>query len=128
MKDAGNETPIARAILFLLIGPISWGGHFFLVYAFQSVTCALRGGNYLVMSPAVVAAGVILLTLVFALLLLLALRFPRPVARMLRYAPSGKDNQEFSIHVAQLLIVLSLVGVVWTGTAVLLPDACGQLR
>jgi hypothetical protein len=127
MERSTKDPPLAVAILILLFGPILWAGHLFLVYAFQSATCAITGVTA-TMSRAAVAAPVILLTLAVAAFLALALWRFRSFAWLLPDETHNFRNQRFSTQVGRLLILLSLVGVVWTGAAALFLDPCGQIR
>ncbi|WP_034885589.1 hypothetical protein [Ensifer aridi] len=117
-----REPPVASAILFLLTGPILWAGHLTLVYAFQSVTCAIGAFPS---AATVIPAFVALATLVAAMVLLVAIWAPE---RLTRYRSERGENQTFLRAVSRLLSVLSLTGVLWTGSAAFALDACGRLR
>ncbi len=126
MKGPAKEAPTVSAILFLLAGPILWAGHLLLVYGVQSVTCVLGSGS--VSPSALIQTSVVLVTLAAILFLCLALFFPDRLAHMLRYETPDRHNHAFSIRVERFLSLLSLVGVIWSGAAVFLLDACGLPR
>lgn len=126
MKNPAQEAPIASAILFLLSGPILWAGHLLLVYGFQSVTCVV--GNGAVAPSALIQTAVVLVTLGAISLLCFGLFFPGRLAHMLRYKMPDPHNRTFSIRVERLLSLLSLAGVIWSGTSIFLIDVCGLLR
>ncbi len=119
MNDPVREPPIAGAILFLLAGPILWGGHLLAVYTFHAVACA-AGGPW---ATALVPGSIVLVTLAAAGALLLTLSFPRKLAQVLRCA-----DQPFLIRAGRLLTVLSLTGVLWTGSGALALAPCAQFR
>lgn len=126
MKEPAKEAPTVSAILFLLAGPILWAGHLLLVYGVQSVTCVIGDGS--VGPSALIQTSVALATLGAILLLCLALFFPGRLAHMLRYQTPDRDNHVFSVRVERFLSLLSLAGVIWSGSAVFLLDACGLPR
>ena len=125
MKEPAEESSIASAILFVLTGPILWAGHLAAVYALQSVTCAIGGQS--ITAADIVPSLVTVATLVAVGPLLIALGIPGRLARALRLR-FGRGDDRVLISVSRLLGVLSLVGVLWTGSAALALDTCGQLR
>jgi hypothetical protein len=121
-QEPAKEPPVASAILFLLTGPILWAGHLTLVYALQSVTCAIGAfQSAATIIPAFVASA----TLVAAMLILVAIWLP---GRLTRYRSGRGESQTFLNSVARLLSILSLTGVLWTGSAAFALEACSQLR
>ncbi|WEX89712.1 hypothetical protein PZN02_005024 [Sinorhizobium garamanticum] len=126
MKESTKEAPIASAIFFLLTGPILWAGHFLLVYGVQSVVCVVGSGAGA--PPDLIQTSIVVVTLGAILLLCFALFFPGRLAHVLRYETADPHNRIFSIRVERLLSLLSLIGVIWSGTSVFLIDVCGLLR
>ncbi|ASY66045.1 putative membrane protein (plasmid) [Sinorhizobium sojae CCBAU 05684] len=126
MKNPAREAPIASAILFLLSGPTLWAGHLLLVYGFQSATCVVGSGS--VAPSALIQTWVVLATLGAILVLCFGIFFPDRLAHMLRYDMPDPHNRTFSIRVERLLSLLSLTGVIWSGTSIFLIDVCGILR
>jgi hypothetical protein len=126
MNGPEKETRIASAVLFVLAGPLLWAGHLFLVYGVHSVTCAV--GSRWIVPSALIQSSVIPITLGAMALLVLALRFPGCVARVLRYERTDRHSWTFFVRVARLLSLLSLMGVIWAGAAVFVLDACRSLR
>ncbi|MDW9356084.1 hypothetical protein HR059_22865 (plasmid) [Sinorhizobium meliloti WSM1022] len=123
MNDPIREPPIAGAILFLLAGPILWGGHLLAVYTFHAVACAV-GGSW---ATTIVPGSIVVATLATAGALLLAFSFPGKLAQALRCADQG-DDQPFLIRAERLLTVLALTGVLWTGSGALALGPCAQFR
>ncbi|MFC0809265.1 hypothetical protein ACFHWW_28125 [Ensifer sp. P24N7] len=123
MNDPVREPPIAGAILFLLAGPILWGGHLLAVYTFHAVACAAAGP----WATTIVPASIVVATLAAAGALLLAFSFPGKLAQTLRCADPG-DDQPFLIRAGRLLTVLALTGVLWTGSGALALAPCAQFR
>lgn len=123
MNDPVREPPIAGAILFLLAGPILWGGHLLAVYTFHAVACAAAGP----WATTIVPASIVVATLAAAGALLLAFSFPGKLAQTLRCAYPG-DDQPFLIRAGRLLTVLALTGVLWTGSGALALAPCAQFR
>ncbi|OHV81974.1 hypothetical protein [Ensifer sp. LCM 4579] len=126
MIEPGKEAPTASAVFFLVAGPILWAAHLLVVYGVQSVTCAV--GNSAVAPSVLIQASVVLVTLGAILLLCFGLFFPGRLAHMLGYEMPEPHNRTFSVRVERLLSLLSLMGVVWSGTSVFLIDVCGLLR
>ena len=123
MNDPVREPPIAGAILFLLAGPILWGGHLLAVYTFHAVACAAAGP----WATAIVPGSIVVATLAAAGALLLVFSFPGKLAQALRCADPG-DDQPFLIRAGRLLTVLALTGVLWTGAGALALAPCAQFR
>ncbi|WP_027997641.1 hypothetical protein [Sinorhizobium arboris] len=123
MNDPVREPPVAGAIFFLLAGPILWGGHLLAVYTFHAVACA-AGGPW---TTTIIPGSIVVATLAAAGALLLAYAFPGKLAQVLRCADRGND-QPFLIRAGRLLTVLSLAGVLWTGSAALALAPCAQFR
>ncbi len=128
--QAGEDPgPIAGALAFLLCGPLVWAGHLFLVYALQSMLCAFRLTGIASVAPWLIEGAVGAITVLAALALVLAIRFPHGAARLLRAAGFLRgENGAFMLLVMRLLAALSLAGVLWAGATVLLLAPCGQLR
>lgn len=123
MNEPIHEPPVACVILFLLAGPILWGGHLLAVYTFHAVTCAV-GGPW---ATAVVPGAIVAATLAAAGALLLGFSFPGKLAQALRCFDQD-DSQPFLIRAGRLLTVLSLAGVLWTGSGALALAPCVQFR
>ena len=123
MNEPIHEPPVACVILFLLAGPILWGGHLLAVYTFHAVTCAVAGP----WATAVVPGAIVAATLAAAGALLLGFSFPGKLAQALRCFDQG-DSQPFLIRAGRLLTVLSLAGVLWTGSGALALAPCVQFR
>lgn len=123
---AGGST--AGAIIFLLVGPIIWAGHFLFVYGPQSALCAFgsgAGGDGRAMAVTVLVAVV---TIAALLLQFLALLRPRRLATLLRFRSAEQSERDFAVRVSRLLTALSMLGVAWAGSTVIVLDACGVLR
>ncbi|PLU33410.1 hypothetical protein BMJ27_17410 [Sinorhizobium medicae] len=144
MNEPIHEPPVAGAILFLLAGPILWGGHLLAVYTFHAVTCAVGGPWATAVVPgsivaatlaaagapwatAVVPGSIVAATLAAAGALLLGFSFPGKLAQALRCFDQD-DSQPFLIRAGRLLTVLSLAGVLWTGSGALTLAPCVQFR
>lgn len=129
MKAGNDPASVAAALLYLLSGPLVWAGHLFLVYAPQSVLCASRITGITDVDTLLIRAVVGVATVLSAAALVLALRLPRNLARLLRAAAFLEgENSQFMISVMRLLAALSLAGVLWAGAAALFLDPCLQLR
>jgi hypothetical protein len=129
MQAGGDPGPIAGALVYLLLGPLVWAAHLFLVYAPQSMLCAFRLTGFANAGPLLIEAVVGAVTLLAAIPLLLAILFPHGAARLLRAAGFLRgENGAFMVLVMRLLAALSLAGVLWAGATLLLLPACAQLR
>lgn len=128
MKDPKDETSIAGAILFMLLGPLIWAGYFLLVYGAHSTVCAVGTSVHSMFSPPYVALLVGAFTIMTLAVLLLAMWRPGWAAHLLRYDADDHDNQVFSIRIMRLLSFLSLAGVIWAGAAFVALDFCDPLR
>ena len=119
----------AAALLWLLTGPLVWSAHLLLVYGPQAALCAFRLTGIAGIDPLLVRGLVLAVTVLAALALVLALRWPARAARTLRAGSFLEgDNGAFLIAVMRLLAVLSLAGVLWAGAVALPLPACPQLR
>ncbi|HET6628160.1 MAG TPA: hypothetical protein VFG91_00130 [Woeseiaceae bacterium] len=130
-KMQAGEDPgsVASALIYLLIGPLVWAGHLFLVYAPQSALCAFRITGFASIAPRLIEAVVVAVTVPAAVALLLAIGRPRQTARLFRAAGFlDGENGRFMVSVMRLLAALSFAGVLWAGATVLLLPACPQLR
>lgn len=129
MRAGEDPGSVASALVYLLAGPLVWAGHLFLVYASQSVLCAFRITGVASVDPVAILAVVAAVTVLAAAALLLMIWRPRDTARFLRAAGFlDGANGAFMMSVMRLLSTLALAGVLWAGAAVLLLQACPQLR
>lgn len=98
-----------RALLVSLMGPVIWSAHFFLMYAAQTVACAISPvpsqGFDLIWVALTAAAG---------LALLIMLGYQLSAGRAARRAGASADFLR-SVQIA--LVALSLVGVAWVALA-----------
>jgi len=123
-RDSKGGT--ARTLLFLLIGPIVWGGHGVLMYASHTLLCALglSGGTLLGWEPMRAISAVATATALG--MILVALFAPQPISRLLRMQ-AGVDWR-FYRSSAAVLAVLSAAGIAWSGAMAFLIPACVPLR
>ena len=129
MRRGEDPAGVAPALVFLLVGPLLWISHLFLVYGLQSMLCAFRITGTASVEPLVIEIVIILLTLAASGALLLSIWQPRITARVSRAAGLLQgENGAFMISVMRLLSALSLAGVLWAGVTVLLLETCAQLR
>jgi hypothetical protein len=121
------DGPVAGAIVFLLVGPIIWAGHFLFVYGPQSALCAFgSGGSH---ERAIIVTALIAVVTIAALLLqVLALLRPQSLAALLRFRSAEQSERDFAVRVSRLLTAMSMLGVAWVGSTAVFIDACGQLR
>lgn len=111
--------PVFGEALFGLLGPLVWVAHFGAIYLGHHLACetGVPGGRaFDAFVLAVTAAAVVVLA--FAALA------PRAVRRMLHLDDSNAQVDRFIVAAMRLLSLLSLVGVLWAGTAVLYVAAC----
>lgn len=129
MQAGEDPGSVASALVYLLLGPLVWAGHLFLVYAPQSMLCAFRLTGFAGAGPLLIEAVIGAVTLLAAIALVLAILFPRGTARLLRAAGFLRgENGAFMMLVMRLLAALSLAGVLWAGATLLWLPACAQLR
>nr|CAD6438782.1 hypothetical protein REQ54_04750 [Rhizobium sp. Q54] len=128
MRDADRETSVAGAILFMLIGPIAWAGHFLLVYGGQAALCAFQNSGIFILPQIYGSVLVVAVTVLVGAQLTYAAWKPESVARILRFDADEHDSQVFASRVMRLLTLLSLFGVFWAGAAAFFIDACGLGR
>lgn len=129
MQARDDPGSVAGALLYLVAGPLVWAGHLGLVYATQSVLCALAVTGVARVEPLFIEILGGAITALAAAALVLAIRLPHHMARVLRAARFlDGENGTFMISVMRLLAALSLAGVLWAGSAIVLLDTCPQLR
>jgi hypothetical protein len=111
-----------RITLVSLIGPLVWASHLGFIYVAQHVMCA-RGfsGTRIFWT---LLAGTLPLLLVLAPFALAPRQwFGRAAAR-----PESGDTDGFLVETMWLLVVLSLAGIVWTVTGVLMLPECAAAQ
>ena len=128
MKDSTGETAIASAIVFMLLGPITWAVHFLVIYGGQASACALQVSGSLELQEVYVALFVIVVTALFGAQLGFFAWRPAAAARLLHFDADEEESQAFSTKVMQALALLSLFGVVGSGAAAFMVDACAAIR
>lgn len=111
------HSPLLRAFVPLLAGPLVWAAHFLFIYAFNGVLCARPGlgGSWLgiaLPSWGIGIAGMLALAAIGRLYLRLGVR------------PSASGNRRFLRSVAGALSLLSAVAVIWQTLPVLLVPGC----
>jgi hypothetical protein len=111
--DGQTHRSLVQTFLWLLIGPLLWSLHFSVVYGAHAMLCA-RGFSGPTTALLVVAATI-------AALLALAWVFPRN-------STDVGSTERFERRVMTLLIVLSMVGVAWSGAATIFVRGCLPLR
>jgi hypothetical protein len=106
--------------LFGLLGPLVWSLHFGAIYLGHHLACetALRGRAIDVFVLAITGLG--LGVLAFGTVA------PRVLRRLAGLGDSGGDLDAFLLAAMRTLCLLSFVGVLWAGAAVLLVAACAQ--
>lgn len=117
-RDDSSST--AGTFVFVLLGPIVWALHLAVVYGMQ-ISCAAAASR-----PSIgetLALAVLGATAAALAFLAVAAWRSHAAARMLRVRAS-----RFLERVMRLLILLSVVGIAWVGTAALVLPACLQLR
>jgi hypothetical protein len=125
MKEPASPTVSnVPALLFMLWGPLLWSVHLLLTYGPQSALCATGEARLTPLVPALV----LVLTALFAVLLVAGFRWPRLAARLLRLDMRDDAQWTFMASVSRNLAALSFAGVVFNGMAALLIDPCAQLR
>ncbi len=122
MNDPIREPPIAGAILFLLAGPILWGGHLLAVYTFHAVACAVGGPWATTIVPGSIVVATLAAAGTLAGLLVsgkarASAALCRPGRRPALPDPRGTPST-----------VLALTGVLWTGSGALALAPCAQFR
>jgi len=127
-KPFQNIRRTIGTVVFLLAGPIVWALHLLLTYGSQSALCAFShqtGAEGFIVDPVntiiVVTLGAVFASLPF---------FARPAgAYKLLAGDHAPENQwTFFRSVSQLLTGLSILAVIYAGTAVLILPTCAQLR
>lgn len=117
---------ILGVMLYLLFGPVVWAAHFSASYAAHAALCA--SGDRLpllgVQSLPALLGGATLLASVTLVALVLK---PHLLDRLGPHGASA-DNAAFLRGVMRFLSLLSLVGVAWSGVAMLVLPLCQQLR
>jgi NO-binding membrane sensor protein with MHYT domain len=109
-----RATPVGRALLALLAGPLVWALHFSVVYGAHAILCARE-------FPKPVAVWSVLIATVVAVAALVAIG--------MRSVPAETASEQgFRRSVSALLLVLSMVGVVWAGATVAFVPVCEPLR
>lgn len=125
--NVAPDISITRTVFYLLMGPCLWMVHFGLLYGLQSAVCA-AGKDSLLPTAAMLSAVITMLTVCAAVALSAMLFRPRLFARWMRYDPKDQRLLDFSVTLMRGLAFLSLAGVVWAGSAVLVLSPCAQLR
>ncbi|GGE49464.1 hypothetical protein GCM10007276_28270 [Agaricicola taiwanensis] len=124
MERFSQHRSATGALVFLLLGPLVWSIHFFIIYAAHASLCALTGGMGTVWITVIILA----VTALGALALVSAALGPMPVYRLLVRHPGGDEETRFLIAGMRLLAGLSTLAIIWGGTAVLVLPLCAQLR
>jgi hypothetical protein len=113
---SGNE-PFLPIALASLAGPFSWVLHFAVLYLLEGFLCAQRSPPRGLVTAGIVGATAVLGGCCLALVL-------RGRA-WLRHAGANRTAMlEFLFHVCTLLSALSLLAILWAGSAVLFLSAC----
>ena len=128
MKAGDDPGPVAGVILYMLAGPLIWAAHLFLVYGPQSALCAFRVTGVAQVDVWLVSAFTAVVSLLAVVPLIWLLWRPKESARLFRADAFLDDDNAFQPVVMRVLAALSLAGVIWVGAAVLMLDACAQLR
>lgn len=112
-------------VLIALIGPLTiWALHFSAVYGAHHLVCATLTGSR---TGDLMLAAVSVATVLALLALLLFIVKPHVVLRMDEAMAISKKSQSFLTDVMRLLALLSLFGVLWSGSTVFFLPACHWL-
>lgn len=122
MKSEGS---IVGTLVFILIGPLVWALHLLVAYGSHASLCAVAGAGRLADPLPWILGGV---TLAAALILALALASPSTFRRPLRAARRDDREAAFATGVMRVLALLSLLGVLFAGIAMVILPLCQQLR
>ncbi|HEY8220016.1 MAG TPA: hypothetical protein VIF86_07930 [Methylobacter sp.] len=122
LKPEFSEKFIGIALLSLA-GPFIWVVHFAVVYGVQHIACA----TLLNRADFWVETSVIVITIVALLALLLLILRPDVLQRLDRGQGREETTKEFFAVIMRLLALLSVGGVLWSGTALFFLPACGSI-
>jgi len=116
----------ARALFFLLLGPIAWAAHHIVMYASHTLVCSLGllGNSFLTLDP--MRAVAVAATASAVALSAAPLAAPGMLSRGLGMQP-GTDWR-FYRNTAGLLAVLSMFGIALNGAMAFIIPACLSLR
>jgi hypothetical protein len=123
-----DRFPIRRsatgALVFLLLGPITWSVHFFVLYTGHASICALTGGAGTGWIKIIIVGVTALCLAALAAIMIQA----RPLYRRLTGHQGEDEEAAFLVTGTRVMSFLSLLGVVWAGATVLIVPICAQLR
>jgi hypothetical protein len=128
MADAGSTgqrrhaASIVWLAAYLLAGPLIWAVQFSTVYALHALACATQpagAGGWLSLSMMIVTVAAVAAALA-------VLVFGRLIRRMIRISSSSSNESGRSAYgiLSNLLIVLSIVAISWSGLTIAVLEAC----
>lgn len=117
MHPPVRETGMIPLFIYLSLGPLLWAAHTTIAYGAHTILCA-RGG-----SPMTGTIALAVLTLLFLAALGLILVRQRRVGRIFSLADDAAGRRSYD-GIARLLGGLSLLAILWSGTAIALLSSC----
>ena len=110
---------------YLLAGPLIWAVQFSTVYALHALACATQPegvGSWLSLSMMIVTVAAVAAALAVLL-------FGRLIRRMIRISSSNNESGRSAYGVlSNLLIVLSIIAISWSGLTIALLEACNGTK
>jgi hypothetical protein len=117
---------IAGPMLFVLFGPLIWGGHMLVVYGGHASLC--EAGDRLPLLDAAALPWLMMAATIAALTAVAAsLVWPAPLRQFL-LSSASEGQQQFLTRAMRFLGLLSLFGVTWAGLAIAILPSCLQLH
>lgn len=121
MRRPGEGMHTLPMFVYLAVGPLFWALHLTVVYMAHTAVCALAG------SPLVATTLVIVATAVIILPLVLILFNQRRFGTFLGLDEVLSDHAIYE-GISLFANILSLVGILWSGTAAVVLSSCVQGR
>jgi len=109
---------LRSAVLLLLLGPILWAMHLFVIYFAHAVLC-VRG-----VAPQ--ASEIVIAIATVAAVLAIGCHLLLTRSRLRRI--SDTDTRRFQYHTGAVLSALSTIGILWAAAAPIFVQACAAAR
>jgi len=121
MRRPGEGMHTLPMFVYLAVGPLFWALHLTIVYMVHTGVCALAG------SPLTATTVIITATAIIVLPLVLVLFNQRRFGSLLGLDKVLSDQAIYE-GVSLFANILSLVGILWSGTAAVVLSSCVQGR
>ena len=113
-----TEPNFLRTTVAMLAGLLIWAAHFTFVYVFTALACA-RGFT----DVKLLGTGIVPLTVGAATAVAL-LAAGAVLIRAQRRRSTGNEARRFETYAAEMMALLGLIGIAWSGLAAVTVPAC----